>query len=85
MVGRGCVTKDAFDQRLKEMEIHEGRMFQEAITWHIQDGRKAKWLESKGQGRGAVGKKDRNLGSLKPLQTMVGILAFTLMRKHLQV
>lgn len=27
MVGRGCVTKDEFDQRLKEMEIHEGRMF----------------------------------------------------------
>ena len=27
MVGRGCVTKDKFDQRLKEMEIHEGGIF----------------------------------------------------------
>ena len=27
MVGRGCVTKDKFDQRLKEMEIHEGAIF----------------------------------------------------------
>ena len=27
MVGRGCVTKDKFDQRLKEIEIHEGGIF----------------------------------------------------------